>query len=72
LLVDKLDNYKGKENEYAKVHIKKIQDIYKQDNFELKKLMTNNKGQIQEEEVLLYKLYNIESLRSKTPKPTSI
>ena len=34
--------------------------------------MTNNKGQIQEEEVLLYKLYNIESLRSKTPKPTSI
>ena len=29
LLVDELDNYKGKENKYVEVHIKKIQDTYK-------------------------------------------
>ena len=37
LLVDKLDNYKGKENKYTKGQIKEIQDVYKQDDQELKK-----------------------------------
>ena len=37
----------------------------------MKKLVTNNKGQIQEEEVLLYKPYNIKLPKPKTPEPTS-
>jgi len=32
LLVNKLDNYKGKGKKYAKEQIKEIQDAYKQDN----------------------------------------
>ena len=37
LLVDKLDNYKGKGNKYTEGQIKEIQDVYKQDDQELKK-----------------------------------
>ena len=36
LLVDKLDNYKGKENKYAKEYIKEIQDTYKQEDMVVK------------------------------------
>jgi len=43
LLVNKLDNHKGKENKYTDRHIKKIQDVYKQDNLEMKKLIVDNK-----------------------------
>ena len=28
LLADRLDNYKGKENNYTEGHIKEIQDVY--------------------------------------------
>ena len=72
LLVDKLNSCKGKENKYTKGHIKEIQDAYKQDNFELKKSVTNNKEQVQEEEVLLYKPYDVDLLRLKTSEPTFI
>ena len=43
LLADKLYNCKGKENKYAEAYIKKIQEVYKQDNFVLKKLAADNK-----------------------------
>jgi len=43
LLVDKLNNYKEKGNKYAEGQIKEIQDIYKQDDQELKKLIVINK-----------------------------
>jgi len=36
LLVNELDNYKGKGNEYTEGHIKKIQDTYKQEDIEVK------------------------------------
>ena len=42
LLADKLYNCKGKENKYAEAYIKKIQEVYKQDNFVLKKLAADN------------------------------
>ena len=71
LLVDGLDNCKGKGNKYTKEHIKEIQEVYKQDNFKLKKLITKDKRQIQEE-VWLYKLYNVKLIRPKTPEPTFI
>ena len=72
LLVNELDSCKGKENEYTKEQIKEIQDMYKQDNQKPRELMMNDKKQIQEEEIFLYKLYDIISPRLKTPEPISI
>jgi len=72
LLVDKLDNYKGKGNKYAEGQIKEIQDVYKQDDQELKKPIVINKKQAQEKEIFLYKLYNIALSRPKTPEPIFI
>ena len=72
LLVDKLDSCKGKGNKYTEGQIKEIQDTYKQDDQELKKPMMNNKEQTQEEEIFLYKPYDIALSRSKTSKPMSI
>ena len=63
LLVDELDNCKEKENNYIKRHIKKIQDTYQQEDIEIKELETKEKQQIQDEEILLYKSYEINSLR---------
>ena len=56
LLVDELDNYKGKGNEYAEGNIKEIQDTYKQEDIEMKKQEPSKEKQwVQDEEVLLYK-----------------
>ena len=38
LLVDELDNCKGKENDYAKDHIKEIQNSYIQEDIIMKEL----------------------------------
>ena len=46
MLVDKLDSCKERENEYTKRHIKEIQDIYKQDDFDMKIPIINNQGQV--------------------------
>ena len=73
LLVDKLDNCKGKGNKYAEEHIKKIQDTYKQEDIVMKMLQTIDKGkQRVEEKVFFYKLYNVNESRPKTPKPQLI
>ena len=63
LLVDELDNCKEKENNYIERHIKKIQNTYQQEDIEIKELETKEKQQIQDEEILLYKSYEINSLR---------
>ena len=56
LLVDELDNYKGKGNEYAEGNIKEIQDTYKQEDIEMKKQEPSKEKQwVQDEEALLYK-----------------
>ena len=67
LLADKLDSYRGKGNMHADKHIKEIQDTYKQEDQEMKKLVVNNKEkqQVQDKEVFLYKLYNISPYRPK-------
>ena len=44
LLVDKLDNYKGKGNKYAKEYIKEIQDTYKQEDMVVKMPQNIDKG----------------------------
>ena len=45
MLIDELDNCKGKENDYVERHIKEIQNIYKQEDIEIKKPETNKKEQ---------------------------
>ena len=67
LLADKLDSYRGKGNMHADEHIKEIQDTYKQEDQEMKKLVVNNKEkqQVQDKEVFLYRLYNISPSRPK-------
>jgi len=41
--VDELDSCKGKENIYTDEHIKEIQDVYKQEDQEMKKPVVNDK-----------------------------
>jgi len=74
LLVDKLDNCKGKENKYAEEHIKKIQDTYKQEDIVIKMPQTidKQKQREEEEEVFLYKPYNVEEPKSKISEPQFI
>ena len=73
LLVGKLDSCKRNGNTYALEHIKEIQDVYKQDNIEIKEPIVDDKrGQVQEKEVFLYKPYNVESPKARTPEPTFI
>ena len=73
LLVNELDNCKGKRNEYTEGHIKKIQDIYKQEDIEVKiQESSKEKQQIQDEKVLLYKPYKVNSPKPKTPEPIFI
>ena len=43
MLVNKLDNCKEKGNNYVKGHIKEIQDIYKQEDIEMKEPETKEK-----------------------------
>ena len=70
LLVDKLDNCKGKGNKYAKEHIKEIQDTYRQEDIVIKMSQNTNKGkQRVEEEVFLYKPYDVDEPRPKTFEP---
>ena len=68
LLANELDNWNENENEYMKGHIKEIQDIYKQENVILKDQDIKGKQQIQDEEVLLYKPYQVNLPRPKTPE----
>ena len=67
-----MDNCKGKENDYAERHIKEIQNAYKQEDMEMKELETKVKQWIQDEEVLLYKPYKVDSLKPKTSEPRVI
>jgi len=76
LLANKLNRYKGKINSQINSHIKEIQDVYQSTHQEP---IIVNKGKqkedkIQDEEVFLYKLYNIslKSSKLKTLEPTFI
>ena len=55
MLADELDAYRRKENQYVDDNIQKIQELYK--NKEQGK--ESNKGRVEDEEVILIKLYKI-------------
>ena len=63
-LADELDDYKDKGNKYMKKNIKEIQELYR--DKDLKK----RQGTIQDEEIVLFKLY--ETTKSMTSKTIEI
>ena len=63
MLANKLDSCKERENKYVDNNIKKIQELYKDEEQQREE---KGKG-VQDEEVLLYRLYK-ESTRFKTTK----
>ena len=79
LLADKLDRCKGKENQLVEEYIKTIQNTYQEIHQSTPQLIIVNKrkqkeDRVQDEEVFLYKPYNIssKSSRPKTPEPKFI
>jgi len=66
LLANKLDKYKGRENDYVDNNIKEIQELYKEESG---RQWRNEKGkEIQDKEVLLYKPYKM-SMESSLIQP---
>ena len=78
LLANKLNKYKGKGNSQADNHIRIIQNTYQDIHYNVPQTMIINRREQKEnriqEEVFLYKPYNIllKSSRPKTPELTSV
>jgi len=69
LLVDELERCRGKENKQVEAHIKEIQEVYQESPQETHQPMDISKEKqkkdiVQDEEVFLYKFYNISSEES--------
>ena len=64
MLANKLDQYKGKGNQYMDKNIQEIQDLYIKEEIQNK-----GKGRVEEEEVILIKPYEI--LESTSTKSSS-
>ena len=65
MLANKLNAYKGKENAYMEVNIREIQELFKD------KESKKERGYIEEEEVILVKLYKVSKSSSLTTSTTS-
>jgi len=65
MLANKLDAYKGKGNIYVEDNIKEIQELFKE------KESKKEGGYIEEEEVILVKLYKVSKSSSLTTSTTS-
>ena len=60
MLVDELDQYKGKENSYVEENIREIQELYiKEENRE-------EKGKVEDKEVILIKPYEVSTATSSS------
>ena len=60
MLVDELDQYKEKSNKYVKENIQEIQDLY------IKEKNREEKGVVEEEEVILIKPYEVSTTTSSS------
>lgn len=69
MLADKLDSCKGKGNIYVDRNIEEIQELYKKEKREQKKI--KRKGAQNEKKIFLYKLYK-KLTKPKTPEPTFV
>ena len=65
MLANELDVYKGQGNHYVDDHIQEIQDLYKDKE-------DKKKGRVEDEEVILIKLYKIDKSTSATTKSSFI
>jgi len=65
MLADKLDAYKGKNNKYVEDNIKEIQELYRD------KEIKEEKGTIENEEVILVRPYDVSSSTTSSPSSTS-
>ena len=68
MLANKLDTYKEQENKYMDNNIREIQDLYRDE--EQKKEL--RRGTVENEEVILIKLYKISITTSKTTESSFI
>ena len=66
MLADKLDQYKEKDNKYVEENIQEIQELYMDE--ERKK----EKGKVEDEEVILIKLYEVSIATSSTSQTSFI
>ena len=66
ILANKLNTYKGKENKYIDDNIKEIQELYK-----IKEHKPGNQGVVEENEVILIKLYEVLEFSSTTMMKSS-
>jgi len=55
MLADKLDRYKGKDNQYVENNIRKIQELYTNEE------INQAKGMVENEEVILIRPYQVTS-----------
>ena len=60
MLADKLDQYKRKGDRYVKENIREIQDVY------IEKKNREEKGVVEEEEVILVKPYEVSMIMSSS------
>ena len=60
MLADELDQYKGKGNRYVEENIWEIQDLY------IKEKNREEKGVVEEEEVILVKPYEMSTIMSSS------
>jgi len=65
MLADELDRYKGKDNKYVKENIQEIQELYKDEE------RWEKEGRIEDEEVILIKLYEVSTATSSSTSQTS-
>ena len=65
ILADKLDAYKGRENQYIDDNIKEIQELYKVEE------KPGNQGVVEEDEVILIKPYKVSKSSSTTTTKSS-
>ena len=65
MLADELDRYKGKDNKYVEDNIKEIQELY------MNKKINQAQGMIKNEEVILVRLYQVESTTTSSSSSSS-
>ena len=68
MLANKLDEYKGQENQYVDDNIQEIQELYK--DVEQKKEL--NRGRVEDEKVILIKPYKESTTTSKITESSFI
>ena len=68
MLADELDIYKGRINQYVENNIQEIQDLYKGEEHKIE----SKKGRVEEEKVILIRLYEVLESTSSTTKSSFI